>query len=187
MVKRLFDVTFSAIGLCVLLLPSVFIAILVRSTSPGPVFHWSSRVGRHNELFKMPKFRSMNVETHQVATHLLNDPEQYLTSLGSFLRKSSMDEIPQLLSILTGRMSFVGPRPALFNQYDLIELRTLAGVQRLRPGLTGWAQINGRDTLSVEQKVRYDIEYLENHSFLFDLRILFLTIIRIFYQREIKH
>jgi O-antigen biosynthesis protein WbqP len=163
-----------------LLLPLiVFVAVLVRLTSPGPALYWSDRVGRHNKIFRMPKFRSMRIDTPAVATHLLQNPDQWLTPIGSFLRKSSLDELPQLWSILNGDMSFVGPRPALFNQEDLIALRTDAGVHELLPGLTGWAQINGRDELPIPDKVKLDIEYLQKHSFVFDLEILWMTLLKV--------
>ena len=173
--KRLFDV-FVAIAVGVLLFaPFCAIALLVRLTSPGPVLYWSSRVGRHNRIFRMPKFRSMQVGTPAVATHLLKEPNRFLTPIGSYLRRSSLDELPQLWSVLVGDMSFVGPRPALFNQDDLIALRTQYGVHELVPGLTGWAQVNGRDELPIPEKVRLDFEYLQKISFWFDLKILWRT------------
>ena len=159
----------------------------VRLTSRGPVQYWSDRVGRHNRIFKMPKFRSMRIDTPAVATHLLANPNQYLTPIGSFLRKSSLDELPQLWSILKGDMSFVGPRPALFNQHDLIELRTKHGVDALVPGLTGWAQINGRDELPIPEKVKLDVEYLHRKSFMFDLKILWLTFIKVIRRDGVSH
>lgn len=162
--KRLFDLALGLSAAVVLALPIFFIALLVRLTSPGPALYWSDRVGKDNRIFKMPKFRSMQVGTPAVATHLLQDPKVYLTPIGSFLRKSSLDELPQLWSILKGDMSFVGPRPALFNQDDLIALRTEKGVGQLVPGLTGWAQINGRDELPIPAKVALDVEYLERRS-----------------------
>jgi O-antigen biosynthesis protein WbqP len=169
------------------LLPIGVVALCVRWTSAGPVLYWSDRVGRDNRLFRMPKFRSMRLDTPAVATHLLSDPDKYLTPVGSFLRKSSLDELPQLWSILKGDMSLVGPRPALFNQTDLIQARTEAGVHRLVPGLTGWAQINGRDELPIPQKVRLDAEYLDRHSFWFDLKILFLTAWRVLRRDGVTH
>lgn len=187
MIKRAFDVTFALLVGLVLLLPIGLLALWVRRSSPGPALYWSDRVGRDNQLFKMPKFRSMRLDTPAVATHLLSDPEKYLTSAGSFLRKSSLDELPQLWSILKGDMSLVGPRPALFNQADLIEARTQAGVHRLLPGLTGWAQINGRDELPIPQKVRLDAEYLEKQSFWFDLKIIFLTAWRVLRRDGVTH
>ena len=156
--KRTLDFTLSALGLLLLALPILFVSIAVKISSKGPIFYWSNRVGRHNKLFSMPKFRSMLIDTPTVATHLLANPASYLTPIGGFLRKTSLDELPQLWSILTGDMSLVGPRPALFNQYDLIALRTENGIQLLAPGLTGWAQVNGRDDLPIDKKVAYDIE-----------------------------
>lgn len=177
-----------AFCLLVLFLPLIFmIALFVRVTSKGPVLYWSSRVGRYNKLFMMPKFRTMQVDTPAVATHLLSNPKDWLTPIGSFLRKSSLDELPQLLSILKGDMSFVGPRPALFNQDDLIALRTDAGVQELLPGLTGWAQVNGRDELPISDKVKLDAEYLQKCSFWFDLRILWLTLLKVLHRDGISH
>jgi O-antigen biosynthesis protein WbqP len=185
--KRAFDVIFSVcVGAC-LLLPIGLTALLVRWTSPGPALYWSDRVGRNNRIFKMPKFRSMRLDTPAVATHLLSDPDQFLTPVGPFLRKTSLDELPQLWSILKGDMSLVGPRPALFNQHDLIALRTEAGVDRLVPGLTGWAQINGRDELPIADKVRLDAEYLSRQSFVFDLKIIFLTLWRVLRRDGITH
>jgi len=161
--------------------------LVVRLTSKGAVLYWSDRVGKENRLFKMPKFRSMRVDTPAVATHLLRAPDQWLTPIGSFLRKSSLDELPQLWCILNGDMSFVGPRPALFNQHDLIELRTRHGVHELVPGLTGWAQINGRDELPIPQKVALDSEYLRERSFLFDLKIMCLTIVKVLRRDSVTH
>ena len=158
--KRVFDLLLATLVTLILLVPVLVIALAVRFTSRGPALYWSDRVGQNNAIFKMPKFRSMRVDTPAVATHLLPNPDAYLTPIGSFLRKSSLDELPQLWSILKGDMSFVGPRPALFNQYDLIDLRNQARVSELVPGLTGWAQINGRDELPIPQKVKLDIEYL---------------------------
>lgn len=185
--KRLFDVLlviFAGIFLCV---PFVLVAIAVRLTSKGPIFYWSDRVGRNNTIFKMPKFRSMQIGTPAVATHLLSNPEAYLTPIGGFLRKSSLDELPQLWSILKGDMSLVGPRPALFNQQDLIELRTRAGIHRLLPGLTGWAQINGRDELPIPKKVALDIEYLHRKSLFFDIKIIFLTAWKVVRRDNVTH
>ena len=185
--KRLFDLLLAlAFGLCVVPF-SLFIAVWVRTTSPGPVIYWSDRIGQRNRIFKMPKFRTMRVDTPAVATHLLPDPKQVLTPIGSFLRRSSLDELPQLWSILKGDMSFVGPRPALFNQYDLIALRTECGVDALVPGLTGWAQVNGRDALSIADKVQFDLQYLENRSFLLDLKILYMTFIKVLRRAEVSH
>jgi O-antigen biosynthesis protein WbqP len=165
----------------------LLVALSVRLTSKGPALYWSDRVGRNNVIFKMPKFRSMRVNTPAVATHLLTNPGQYLTPIGGFLRKSSLDELPQLLSILKGDMSFVGPRPALFNQHDLIALRTQAGVHLLVPGLTGWAQINGRDELPIPQKVALDVEYLHRQSSMFDIKILFLTALKVLLRDGVSH
>ncbi len=187
LMKRLFDLLLAAVAACILLLPLVAVALLVRLTSPGPVLYWSDRVGRNNAIFKMPKFRSMKVGTPAVATHLLGRPEAYLTSIGSFLRKSSLDELPQLWSIIRGDMSFVGPRPALFNQHDLIELRTRYGVHEMPPGLTGWAQINGRDELPIPQKVALDVEYLERKSLGLDLLILWKTFIKVLRRDGVSH
>jgi O-antigen biosynthesis protein WbqP len=165
----------------------LLVAVLVRLTSPGPALYWSDRVGRHNAIFKMPKFRSMRVGTPAVATHLLADARSHLTPIGSFLRKSSLDELPQLWSILVGDMSFVGPRPALFNQHDLIELRTQQGVHELVPGLTGWAQVNGRDELPIPDKVKLDVEYLQRRSLWFDVRILWLTFVKVLHRDGVSH
>jgi O-antigen biosynthesis protein WbqP len=176
--KRVFDFLVATGALVVLAFPLALVALLVRLTSTGPAFYWSNRIGRNNTLFRMPKFRTMRLDTPVVATHLLNDPDAYLTPIGGFLRRSSLDELPQLLCVLTGTMSLVGPRPALFNQDDLVELRTSAGVHLLTPGLTGWAQINGRDELSIPVKVGLDAEYLAKRSILFDLQIMLLTVIR---------
>ena len=170
--KRFFDLALAIIATVLLLVPIVMVAILVKLTSKGKVFYWSDRVGKNNIIFSMPKFRSMKVDTPAVATHLLADPKSVLTLIGDLLRKSSLDELPQLWSILKGDMSFVGPRPALFNQDDLIALRTEKGIEKLLPGLTGWAQVNGRDELPIPQKVELDFEYLQRQSFLFDLKIL---------------
>lgn len=185
--KSFLDKT-GALCALVLFLPLILmIALLVRGTSRGPALYWSSRVGRHNKLFMMPKFRTMRVDTPAVATHLLANPKDWLTPIGPFLRKSSLDELPQLLSILKGDMSFVGPRPALFNQDDLIALRTELGVHELLPGLTGWAQINGRDELPVSDKVKLDTEYLHKRSFRFDLRILWLTLLKVLRRDGVSH
>jgi len=185
--KRLIDITFGLAIIAIFLLPLLFVALLVRVTSPGPVFYWSDRIGRHNRIFKMPKFRSMRIDSPAVATHLLQNPGQWLTPIGSFLRKSSLDELPQLWSILKGDMSFVGPRPALFNQDDLIALRTNAGVHELVPGLTGWAQVNGRDELPIPDKVKLDVEYLQRRSFGFDLWILWLTLLKVLRRDGVSH
>ncbi len=185
--KRLFDLVSAVLLAIVLLIPIALVAVAVRLTSSGPALYWSDRVGRNNALFKMPKFRSMRVGTPAVATHLLADPASYLTPIGSFLRKSSLDELPQLWNILKGDMSFVGPRPALYNQHDLISLRTEQGVHTLVPGLTGWAQINGRDEIPIPQKVALDSEYLARQSFGFDLRILLLTAFKVLNRANVTH
>lgn len=185
--KRLFDFAVALVAAVFLALPIVITALAVRLTSPGPALYWSDRVGRHNRIFKMPKFRSMRIDTPAVATHLLQNPEQWLTPIGSFLRKSSLDELPQLWSILKGDMSFVGPRPALFNQDDLIALRTEKGVHELVPGLTGWAQVNGRDELPIPQKVQLDVEYLERRSLLFDIKILWMTALKVLARDGVSH
>lgn len=185
--KRCFDLLLALVALVVLAVPVLLVALLVRLTSAGPVLYWSDRVGAGNTLFRMPKFRSMQTGTPAVATHLLNNPDAYLTPIGSFLRKSSLDELPQLWSIIKGDMSFVGPRPALFNQADLIELRTQYGVHELVPGLTGWAQINGRDELPIPQKVALDAEYLRRRSFWFDLKIMFLTAVKVARRESVSH
>ena len=185
--KRFFDLALGLFAAIVLLVPIAVLAVLVRLTSPGPALYWSDRVGRHNKIFKMPKFRSMRVGTPAVATHLLAKPKAHLTPIGSFLRKSSIDELPQLWSILVGDMSFVGPRPALFNQDDLIELRTQKNVHALVPGLTGWAQVNGRDELPIPQKVALDAEYLQRQGFGFDIKILWLTFLKVVQRDGVSH
>ena len=185
--KRLFDLVLGLMAAAVLLAPLVVVAVLVRLTSPGPALYWSDRVGRNNVIFKMPKFRSMRVGTPAVATHLLADAASHLTPIGSFLRKSSLDELPQLWSILAGDMSFVGPRPALFNQQDLIDLRTAQGVHTLVPGLTGWAQVNGRDELPIPDKVKLDVAYLQRQSLGFDIRILWLTLVKVLQRDGVSH
>ena len=185
--KRIFDLLLALTAAVVLAVPVLLVAMAVRLTSPGPALYWSDRVGRHNKIFKMPKFRSMQVGTPAVATHLLADPKAHLTPIGSFLRKSSLDELPQLWSILVGDMSFVGPRPALFNQHDLIALRTEHGVHELVPGLTGWAQVNGRDELPIPDKVKLDVEYLQRQSLWFDIRILWLTFVKVLRRDGVSH
>jgi O-antigen biosynthesis protein WbqP len=185
--KRLFDLVVALVAAVFLALIILFVALAVRLTSPGPVLYWSDRVGRHNRIFKMPKFRSMRIDTPAVATHLLQNPDQWLTPIGSFLRKTSLDELPQLWSILKGDMSFVGPRPALFNQDDMIALRTERGVHELVPGLTGWAQVNGRDELPIAEKVKLDIEYLHRRSFEFDFWILWLTLLKVVRRDGVSH
>lgn len=185
--KRLFDLTLGMVAAVLLAIPFLLLAILVRLTSAGPIIYWSDRVGANNRIFRMPKFRSMRIDTPAVATHLLQNPEQWLTPIGSFLRKSSLDELPQLWSILKGDMSFVGPRPALFNQADLIALRTEKGVHELLPGLTGWAQVNGRDELPIPQKVQFDAEYLQRRSLLFDVKILWMTAVKVLAKDGVSH
>lgn len=185
--KRLFDLCLGLSAAAILLLPVAVVALAVRLTSKGPALYWSDRVGRDNEIFRMPKFRSMRVGTPAVATHLLQDPAAHLTPIGSFLRKSSLDELPQLWSILKGDMSFVGPRPALFNQDDLIALRTANDVHHLVPGLTGWAQVNGRDELPIPEKVKLDVEYLRKQSLWFDIRILWLTFVKVVRRDGVTH
>ena len=186
-IKRAFDLISTVILILVLVIPMIIIALLVKITSKGPFFYWSDRVGVDNEIFKMPKFRTMRADTPAVATHLLNDPDAYLTPVGPFLRKSSLDELPQLWSVLKGDMSFVGPRPALFNQDDLIALRAEKGVHRLIPGITGWAQINGRDDIPIPKKVEFDAYYLNHRSFFFDLKILFLTFLKVTRAENVSH
>jgi len=185
--KRSFDIILAVIAAILLLIPFLIVSLLVRLTSKGPILYWSQRVGKNNALFLMPKFRSMWLNTPAVATHLLNNPENLLTPIGSFLRKSSLDELPQLWSILKGDMSFVGPRPALFNQNDLIAQRTAKGVHVLTPGLTGWAQINGRDELPIPQKVALDVIYMQQRSFWFDLKIVILTFLKVLKKDGIAH
>ena len=185
--KRFFDLILGLFASVVLLLPVLLVAMAVRLTSKGPALYWSDRVGRNNVIFKMPKFRSMRVGTPAVATHLLADARSHLTPIGSFLRKSSLDELPQLWSILAGDMSFVGPRPALFNQQDLIALRTEQGVHTLVPGLTGWAQVNGRDELPIPEKVKLDVAYLQRQSLWFDIRILWLTFVKVLRREGVSH
>lgn len=185
--KRIFDIVLSFFLLCLLFIPMFLIALIIKITSQGPVLYWSDRVGINNTIFKMPKFRTMITNAPQVATHLMKDPDFYLTAVGSFLRKFSLDELPQLWSILKGDMSFVGPRPALFNQYDLIELRTQKGISRLIPGVTGWAQINGRDDLEIPVKVMYDEYYMKHQSFWFDVKILWKTLFKVAKKEGVAH
>lgn len=187
MMKRAFDLLLGLAALIILIVPVIGLALLVKFTSAGPVLYWSDRVGRHNRIFRMPKFRTMRVGTPAVATHLLANPQGYLTPPGSTLRKSSLDELPQLWSIIKGDMSFVGPRPALFNQHDLIAQRTGRGVHQLTPGLTGWAQVNGRDELSIEEKVALDAEYLRRQSLVFDCLILWRTAIKVVTRDGVAH
>ncbi len=185
--KRAFDLLAGIALLIVLAIPMALVAIAVRLTSKGPALYWSDRVGLDNNIFRMPKFRSMRIDAPQLATHLFSDPASYLTPVGGFLRRSSLDELPQLFSILRGDLSFVGPRPALFNQDDLVGLRTKRGIHRLIPGLTGWAQINGRDELPIPVKVEYDHHYLQNRSMMFDLKILFLTLLKVLKHEGVSH
>jgi len=185
--KRVFDVFFSCLAALFLLLPILLVAVTVRLTSKGPALYWSYRIGKNNTIFKMPKFRSMQVDTPTVATHLLPDARSHLTPIGSFLRKSSLDELPQLWSILVGDMSFVGPRPALFNQQDLITMRTEQGVHTLVPGLTGWAQVKGRDELPIPEKVKLDIDYMQRQSLSFDIHILWLTFFNVIKRVGVSH
>jgi len=187
MTKRLIDILLSGAALIVLAIPIVLVALAVKLTSRGPMLYWSERIGRGNRSFRMPKFRSMRVDTPVVATHLLDSPERWLTPIGSFLRRSSLDELPQLWSIFVGDMSIVGPRPALFNQHDLIELRTQRGVHKLRPGLTGWAQVNGRDEIPIPEKVAYDAWYLEHRSLALDLRIMWRTAAQVVRSEGVSH
>jgi O-antigen biosynthesis protein WbqP len=186
-VKRLFDFLLALLVLALFALPLCLVAAAIKLSSRGPVLYWSDRVGKGNRIFRMPKFRSMRTDTPALATHLLTSPEQYLTPIGSFLRKTSLDELPQLWSILCGHMSFVGPRPALFNQYDLIALRTQHGVDQLVPGLTGWAQINGRDELSIADKVSFDAEYLRTRSVHLDMQILWKTFTKVYKSEGVTH
>jgi O-antigen biosynthesis protein WbqP len=185
--KRLFDLILALIAASILIIPIIAAAVLIKLTSKGPALYWSDRVGKNNQLFKMPKFRSMKVDTPVVATHLLDDPQSALTPVGNFLRKSSFDELPQLWSIIRGEMSFVGPRPALFNQEDLIAFRTEQDVHLLVPGLTGWAQVNGRDELPIPQKVALDVEYLQCQSLWFDIKIIWLTFVNVLKKDGVSH
>lgn len=185
--KRLFDLFLAISASFFLCIPLILIALWVFAASKGPIIYWSERMGRYNKIFLMPKFRTMQLNTPAVATHLLVNANKYLTSNGSFLRKSSLDELPQIWSILCGDMSFVGPRPALFNQDDLITLRTEYDVEKLRPGLTGWAQVNGRDELPILEKVKLDVEYMENSSIYLDIKIIFLTILKVVRRDNVTH
>jgi len=185
--KRIFDLLLGVVILVFLVAPMLLISIAVRLSSKGPALYWSDRVGINNKIFKMPKFRSMLVDTPAVATHLLDNPDAYLSSIGGFLRRSSLDELPQLFSVLKGSMSFVGPRPALYNQDDLITLRTEKGVDKLLPGITGWAQVNGRDELSIPDKVALDVEYLNRQSFWFDMKILWMTFLKVIKRDGVSH
>jgi len=185
--KRIFDLILAIFLFLILLIPLVLITILVVISSKGPALYWSDRVGANNEIFNMPKFRSMLIDTPTVATHLLDNPDAYLSPIGGFLRRSSLDELPQLFSVLKGDMSFVGPRPALFNQDDLIVLRTEKGVDKLLPGITGWAQVNGRDELSIPDKVALDVEYLNRQSFWFDIKILWISFLKVVKRDGVSH
>ena len=185
--KRNFDLLLGIATLALLVIPMLLISIAVRLSSKGPVLYWSDRVGKNNKIFKMPKFRSMLTDTPAVATHLLDNPDTYLSPIGGFLRRSSLDELPQLFLVLKGDMSFVGPRPALYNQDDLISLRTEKGVDKLLPGITGWAQVNGRDELSIPDKVALDVEYLNRQSFWFDMKILWMTFLKVIKRDGVSH
>lgn len=185
--KRIFDLTVSLFVFSLLAMPMLLVAICIKLTSAGPVLYWSNRVGKDNEIFKMPKFRTMRTDTPAVATHLLGDPDKYVTGIGRILRKTSLDELPQLISIIRGDMSFVGPRPALFNQDDLIQLRTQKGIHRMTPGLTGWAQINGRDELPIPVKVEFDNYYLLNQSFSLDMKIILQTTLKVVLREGVTH
>ncbi|MEN6433735.1 MAG: sugar transferase [Smithella sp.] len=185
--KTVFDFILALLLLVILFIPMLIVAIAIKLTSPGPILYWSDRVGVDNKIFKMPKFRTMRIDTPVVATHLLRDPEAYLTPIGNFIRKTSLDELPQLWNVLKGDMSFVGPRPALFNQEDLIALRMKKGVHKLIPGITGWAQINGRDDIPIPVKVEYDEYYLKNKSFFFDLKILWNTFFKVIKKEGVAH
>ena len=185
--KRLFDLFLSCILLILLAIPMLLIVIAIRLTSKGPSLYWSDRIGKNNVIFQMAKFRSMRVETPSMATHLMTEPDAFLTPIGGFLRRNSFDELPQIISILKGDMSFVGPRPALYNQDDLILLRTEEGLNQLLPGLTGWAQVNGRDELSIPEKVKLDVEYMHKKSFWFDLKILWITFLKVINSQGISH
>ena len=183
----MFDVILASIFLILLCTPIVVLALFIKLSSAGPALYWSDRVGINNKIFKMPKFRTMRIDTPAVATHLMTNPDNYLTPIGKFLRKSSLDELPQLLSIIKGDMSFVGPRPALFNQEDLVALRTAKGIHRIIPGITGWAQVNGRDDLPIPIKVQFDEYYLKNRSFGFDMKIIFLTLVKVLRREGVTH
>jgi O-antigen biosynthesis protein WbqP len=185
--KRIFDILLSVGILIVLAIPMLLIAVLVRLTSKGPAIYWSKRVGMNGVIFEMPKFRSMQMDTPTVATHLMKKPDDFLSPIGAFLRRSSLDEVPQLFSILKGNMSFIGPRPALFNQQELILLRKKNGIDGEKPGITGWAQVNGRDELSIADKVSFDVEYVNNQSLLFDLKILWMTFVKVIKRTGVTH
>jgi len=185
--KQIFDLILGVVVFVLLATPMLLIVIIIRLTSKGSALYWSDRIGRKNEIFKMPKFRSMLIGAPIVATHLLDNPDSYLSPIGGFLRRSSLDELPQLFSVLKGDMSFVGPRPALFNQDDLTDLRTEKGVDKLLPGITGWAQVNGRDELSIPDKVALDVEYLNRQSFWFDIKILWMTFLKVVKRDNVSH
>ena len=185
--KRLFDLSFSIVLLFLLIVPMLLISIAIRLTSKGPALYWSERVGRNNKIFKMPKFRSMQITTPDIATHLLDNPNSYLSPIGLFLRTTSLDELPQLFSVISGDMSFVGPRPALFNQDDLIALRNKKGIEKLLPGITGWAQVNGRDELTIIDKVTFDEEYMHSQSFWLDMKILWMTLFKVISRIGVNH
>ena len=185
--KRIFDILLCFITFSILIMPMICIAFMIKVVSKGPVIYWSSRVGKDNKLFNMPKFRTMNVDTPQVATHLMKNPDEFFSPIGRFLRQTSLDELPQLFSILMGDMSFVGPRPALFNQKDLIVLRNKNGLSDILPGLTGWAQVNGRDDLSIIEKVSFEVEYMKKKSFWFDLKILWMTFLSVINKKGVSH
>lgn len=187
MMIRAFNLISSSVAILIFSIPFCLVWALVKLTSPGPAIHWSKRIGRENIIFLMPKFRTMKIDTPQLATHLLGDGKNYLTPIGSFLRKSSLDELPQLWSVFNGDMNLVGPRPALFNQDDLKELRTKHNIHTIPPGVTGWAQINGRDELSIPDKVEYDKFYLENRSLIFDIKIIFLTVYKVMKRADVAH
>ena len=187
MIKRILDLITAIFLLTLLSLPLLVLSILIKFTSPGPALYWSDRVGKNNKIFKMCKFRTMRIDAPEVATHLLKDANRYLTPIGSFLREFSLDELPQLLNIMLGNMTFVGPRPALFNQTDLIALRTKKNVHTLIPGVTGWAQVNGRDNLPIPAKVKFDEYYLNHRSFLFDFKIIVITAIKVIIREGVNH
>ena len=187
MIKRIFDITFSIFGISIFFFPILLISILIFFSSPGPIIHWSKRIGYDSKPFRMPKFRTMKIDTPNKASHLLNNPDFYVTRIGKFLRLSSLDELPQLISVIKGDMSLVGPRPALFNQHDLVLLRKKKGIDKLLPGITGWAQINGRDKVSTSVKVKLDEEYLKNQSIYFDLKVILFTIFKIIDHNKISH
>ena len=185
--KRLFDLIMATIIIVILILPMIIIILSIRLTSKGPAFYWSDRVGLDNKIYKMPKFRTMKIDTPEIATHLMTHPDKFFSPIGRFLRRASLDELPQLFSIFKGDMSFVGPRPALYNQEDLIALRSENDIDKLMPGLTGWAQVNGRDELSISEKVLFEIEYMEKKSFWFDLKILSLTFLKVVKGKGVSH